>query len=56
MPFVLSCLLIALLAGGLAAQIPVRTETETFPLEDANKALEALRSGKLSGAAVLVTN
>jgi len=40
----------------LAAQIPVRTETETFPLEDANKALEALRNGKLSGAAVLVPN
>jgi propanol-preferring alcohol dehydrogenase len=38
----------------LAAQIPVRTETETFPLEEANKALEALRNGKLSGAAVLV--
>jgi alcohol dehydrogenase, propanol-preferring len=38
----------------LAAQIPVQTKTETFPLEEANKALEALRSGKLSGAAVLV--
>jgi alcohol dehydrogenase, propanol-preferring len=38
----------------LAARIPVHTETETFPLEDANKALEALRAGKLSGAAVLV--
>jgi propanol-preferring alcohol dehydrogenase len=38
----------------LAAQIPVRTETEPFPLEDANKALEALRNGKLTGAAVLV--
>jgi alcohol dehydrogenase, propanol-preferring len=38
----------------LAAKIPIRTETEIFPLAQANKALEALRSGKLSGAAVLV--
>lgn len=38
----------------LAAQIPIRTETEKFPLERANDALEALRSGKLRGAAVLV--
>ena len=38
----------------LAAQIPVRTGTETFPLEKANDALEALRNGKLSGPAVLV--
>jgi propanol-preferring alcohol dehydrogenase len=38
----------------LAARIPIRTETETFPLEQANEALAALRSGKLRGAAVLV--
>jgi alcohol dehydrogenase, propanol-preferring len=38
----------------LAAQIPIRTETQTFPLAQANEALEALRSGKLRGAAVLV--
>jgi propanol-preferring alcohol dehydrogenase len=38
----------------LAARIPIRTETQTFPLEQANEALEALRSGKLRGAAVLV--
>jgi propanol-preferring alcohol dehydrogenase len=38
----------------LAPQIPIRTETQTFPLEQANEALEALRSGKLRGAAVLV--
>jgi propanol-preferring alcohol dehydrogenase len=37
----------------LAPQVPVRTETRTFPLEEANEALEALRSGNLSGAAVL---
>lgn len=38
----------------LAAKIPIRTETETFPLERANEALDALRSGKVRGAAVLV--
>jgi propanol-preferring alcohol dehydrogenase len=37
----------------LAPRVPVRTETHTFPLEEANEALEALRSGHLSGAAVL---
>jgi propanol-preferring alcohol dehydrogenase len=38
----------------LAARVPVRTATQTFPLEQANEALEALRSGKLRGAAVLI--
>ncbi len=38
----------------LAPQVPVRTETHTFPLEQANEALHALRSGALTGAAVLV--
>jgi propanol-preferring alcohol dehydrogenase len=38
----------------LAPRIPIQTETETFPLEQANEALEALRSGKLRGAAVLI--
>ena len=38
----------------LAAKIPVRTEVTTWPLEAANEALEALRSGRLTGAAVLV--
>jgi propanol-preferring alcohol dehydrogenase len=37
----------------LAPQVPVRTETRSFPLEQANEALEALRSGDLSGVAVL---
>ncbi|MCA9728839.1 MAG: zinc-dependent alcohol dehydrogenase family protein [Candidatus Eisenbacteria bacterium] len=36
------------------ATIPVRTEVETFPLEQADEALERLRSGALRGAAVLV--
>ena len=38
----------------IASRISIRTETQTFPLEQANEALEALRRGKLSGAAVLV--
>lgn len=38
----------------LAGQIPVETTIETHPLEDANLALARLRSGELSGAAVLV--
>ena len=37
----------------LAPQVPVRTETTTFPLAEANEALAALRSGRLNGAAVL---
>jgi propanol-preferring alcohol dehydrogenase len=39
---------------GLAPQVPVRTETQSFPLERANEALHALRAGALTGAAVLV--
>jgi len=31
----------------------VRSQTETFRLEEANTALDKLRSGKLNGAAVL---
>jgi propanol-preferring alcohol dehydrogenase len=38
----------------LAPTVPVRTEVETFPLEQANEALDRLRSGALRGAAVLV--
>jgi alcohol dehydrogenase, propanol-preferring len=37
----------------LAPTIPVRTEVELFPLEQANDALDRLRSGTLRGAAVL---
>jgi propanol-preferring alcohol dehydrogenase len=37
----------------IAPRIPVTTATRTYPLAEANEALEALRSGKLSGAAVL---
>jgi propanol-preferring alcohol dehydrogenase len=38
----------------LAPTVPVRTEVETFPLEDAVVALSRLRRGELRGAAVLV--
>jgi alcohol dehydrogenase, propanol-preferring len=37
----------------IAPKVPVRTETQSFPLDQANEALECLRSGQLSGAAVL---
>ncbi|MDI6631068.1 MAG: zinc-dependent alcohol dehydrogenase family protein [Thermoanaerobacteraceae bacterium] len=37
----------------LAAAIPVQTRVETFRLEEANRALELLKQGKLSGAGVL---
>ena len=38
----------------LAPKVPVRTTTQTFSLEQANEALNRLRSGELQGAAVLV--
>ena len=37
----------------LAPEVPVRTEVEPFPLEEANEALTRLREGRLTGAAVL---
>ena len=37
----------------LAPQVPVRTEVEVHPLEDANAALDSIRTGALKGAAVL---
>ena len=37
----------------LAPQIPIQTEVTSFPLSEANEALDALRTGKISGAAVL---
>ena len=38
----------------LAAQIPVETTVHRYPLEQANEALDDLREGRFSGAAVLV--
>jgi propanol-preferring alcohol dehydrogenase len=40
----------------IAPRVPVQTETETFPLEQANTALDRFREGKLNGTAVLVVN
>jgi propanol-preferring alcohol dehydrogenase len=38
----------------IAPQVPVRTEVETFALEQANEALARLREGRITGAAVVV--
>jgi propanol-preferring alcohol dehydrogenase len=38
----------------LAPQIPIHTEVTAFDLAQANEALQALRTGKINGAAVLV--
>jgi alcohol dehydrogenase, propanol-preferring len=40
----------------LAGEIPLRTEVETFPLGDANRALAALKHGQIRGAGVLVVS
>jgi propanol-preferring alcohol dehydrogenase len=40
----------------IAPMVPVRTTTQMFKLEQANEALNQLRSGKLQGAAVLMCN
>jgi propanol-preferring alcohol dehydrogenase len=37
----------------IAPQVPVRSEVTAYPLERANEALDDLRSGRLTGAAVL---
>lgn len=37
----------------LVPRVPIRTEVQTFPLESANEALNALRNGAIHGAAVL---
>ena len=39
----------------IAPRIPVHTEVEIFLLHEANEVLERLRSGRITGAAVLVT-
>jgi alcohol dehydrogenase, propanol-preferring len=37
----------------LAAEIPIRTQVQMFPLSEANRALNALKNDAISGAAVL---
>lgn len=39
----------------LAPQVPVKTEVQTFPLTRSNEAMAQLKSGRIQGAAVLVT-
>ena len=38
----------------LLESVPVHTQTELFPLSEANEAIERLRNGQVNGAAVLV--
>jgi alcohol dehydrogenase, propanol-preferring len=38
---------------GIAPQVPVRTEVEVLPLEQANEALHRLRAGEIRGSVVL---
>ena len=38
----------------LAADIPIRTEVHTFPLDEANRALQLLNQSRLRGAGVLI--
>jgi propanol-preferring alcohol dehydrogenase len=37
----------------VAAEIPIRTRTQLFPLREANRALNALKNDAIEGAAVL---
>ena len=38
----------------IAPRVPVRTSVSGYPLKDAGEALEDLRAGRFTGAAVLV--
>jgi propanol-preferring alcohol dehydrogenase len=40
----------------IAPRVPVKTKTETFPLEQANTALDRFRTGELTGTAVLLVS
>jgi propanol-preferring alcohol dehydrogenase len=37
----------------IAAEIPIRTTTQSFPLEEANEVLQFLKAGMINGAAIL---
>lgn len=37
-----------------AAEIPIRPRVETFPLEEANRALQMLKAGEINGTGVLI--
>jgi len=38
----------------IAPRVPVRTEVQLYPLEEANRALADLKAGEVKGAGVLV--
>jgi alcohol dehydrogenase, propanol-preferring len=38
----------------IAAEIPIRTQVQRFPLREANRALNQLKNDAINGAAVLV--
>lgn len=38
----------------VAAEIPVETTMETFPLDEANRALTALKQSEIDGSGVLI--
>jgi propanol-preferring alcohol dehydrogenase len=40
----------------LAPRVPVQTEVRSYSLEQANEALDDLRNGRFSGAAVLLVH
>jgi len=40
----------------LAPKVPVKTEVHAYPLEKANEALDDLREGRFTGAAVVVVD
>jgi alcohol dehydrogenase, propanol-preferring len=40
----------------IAAEIPIRTQTEVYPLSDANRALDHLKNDAIRGSAVLQVN
>jgi propanol-preferring alcohol dehydrogenase len=40
----------------IAAEIPIKTHTEVFPLKEANLVLQKLKTGEIEGAAVLEVN
>ncbi|MDE3077895.1 MAG: zinc-dependent alcohol dehydrogenase family protein [Chloroflexota bacterium] len=40
----------------LAPRVPIRVQVQSFPLMQANEALQALRNGRVNGSAVLLTD
>ena len=40
----------------IAAEIPIRTQVESYPMSDANRALDNLKNDAIRGSAVLLVN